>query len=260
VTQNDANGAGRIGAGRIGADRIGAGRIGAVIPAAGRSRRMGRSKPLLALGETDFLGTLLRKLRDPAVGAAPVAVVYRRDDSALAARLEGEGLGGTLRAVPVTPDAGDMLHSVRTGAAALGLVEGAPAGGTTDNEVGPARQAGDEVGGQAVLPAGLLVWPVDAPAVAPSTVQAVARAARQTPDAVVRPVHRGEPGHPIYVPAALLTREDPAFEGGLRGLIQRAVDQRRCALRDVPVEDPDCRLNANTPAQYWALAQRQRSP
>ncbi len=128
------------------------------------------------------------------------------------------------------------------------------------DEVGPVRQAGDEGSKPGTRPAGLLVWPVDAPAVAPTTVQAVAGAARRTPDAVVRPVHRGEPGHPIYVPAALLSGEDSSAEGGLRGLIQRAVGQGRCALRDVPVEDPDCRLNVNTPAQYRALSQRQRSP
>jgi CTP:molybdopterin cytidylyltransferase MocA len=211
---------------------------------------MGRSKPLLPLGETDFLGTLLRALRDPAVAVAPVAVVYRRDDAALAHRLRLEESAGDLLAVSVEPDAGDMLHSVETGAAALGS---SPGPGLRQASTGGSGTPTAGSGATDTPIPGLLVWPADAPAVARATVAAVARAARQTPLAVVQPVHGGKPGHPIHVPPMVLARDLPSGEDGLRGLIRRAVQTRRCELCEVPVSDPGCLINVNTPEQYQAL-------
>ena len=192
-------------------------RVGAVIPAAGRSRRMGRSKPLLPLGESDFVGTLVAALQAPDVGAAPIVVVHRSDDAPLATRLAAmDGVVG----VTVPPDDGDMLRSVRVGAAALGDAAGA------------------------------LVWPVDAPGVAPRTVASVMSAARAHPHRVCQPRHEDAPGHPIYVPAPLFqVSPTPDAAPGLRGLLEAA----GAPVRPVLVRDPGCLRNVNTPDEYEAL-------
>ncbi len=202
--------------------------LGAVIPAAGRSQRMGRSKPLLTLGDTDFLGTILKTLRSPDVAVALVAVVYRADDEPLRERIAAH-VGEPVIAVPVEPGSGDMLHSVRAGAYAM---------------VARAMVL------DAQVPSGAMVWPVDAPAVAPATVAAVAAAARRAPDHVAQPEHEGAPGHPVYVPRLLLEPAAVASAAGpgLRGLIEGA----QVPVDPVPVSDPRCLVNVNTPEDYEA--------
>ncbi len=198
--------------------------IGALIPAAGRSRRMGRAKPLLPLGDSDFVGCILGTLRRHAPGVAPVVVIHREGDRALAARLEalGEALGEANVGVATIDDGpGDMLRSLRAG---VGLL-------------------GDAVGA--------LVWPVDVPVVLGATVAKVLGAAFGRPDRVVMPLTGGRTGHPTYVPRTLL--EPGADAGvaadappGLRGVLASANKPRI----EVVVEDRFSLLNVNTPEDY----------
>jgi molybdenum cofactor cytidylyltransferase len=203
-------------------------RIGALVPAAGRSRRMGRSKPLLSLGDTDFLGRILDTLQGlagPAASVAPVVVIRRVDDHELAARLAG--ITDPALRVAMVDGAGDMLASVRAGAALLDDVVGA------------------------------LVWPVDAPAVVSVTVAALCAAARQAPHRVVVPVTDGQTGHPTYVPRALLDREPAGNAGvGLRGILAAAATVAP-PIR-VVVDDPFSLLNVNTPHDYQRLLEALR--
>lgn len=198
-------------------------RIGALIPAAGRSRRMGRAKPLLPLRGADFLGCILETLRLHAQGIEPVVVIRRDGDRALAERLV-ELRGAGLRVATVDDGPGDMLRSVRAGTALLGDAVGA------------------------------LVWPVDVPAVAGESVAKVYSAALKWPDRVVLPLTGGQTGHPVYVPRSLL--EPMAASGatttdapGLRGILAAAL----APAIEVVVEDRCSLLNVNTLQDYELL-------
>lgn len=193
--------------------------IGALIPAAGRSCRMGRAKPLLPLGGSDFLGCILETLRRHTAGVEPVVVIRRKGDRALAERLD-ELCGAGLRVAQVDDGPGDMLCSVRAGGVLLGDAVGA------------------------------LVWPVDVPAVAGASVAKVYNAALGRPDRVVMPLTGGQTGHPTYVPRSLLELgAATAASPGLRGVLAAAAEPPF----EVVVEDRFSLLNVNTPEDYILL-------
>lgn len=206
--------------------------LAALIPGAGLSRRMGLSKPLLPLGHTDFIGALVGALRDPRVGVERIVVVHRAEDEAFGARLaelntdlhEGEA---AVHRVALLPPGGDMLFSIGAGWRALGDCPGA------------------------------LVWPVDAPLVAVTTVAAVLNRARQDPARVVRPSHGGRAGHPLWVPGSLLSASLGRAENhGLRGLVEALSP----GPLEVLVDDPGCLVNINTPQAYASLCASSLAP
>lgn len=174
---------------------------------------MGRSKPLLPLGDTDFLGTILATIRSCEVVDGPIVVVRRDEDDALAQRLRAESGFGVIDVI--VDGAGQMLESIRAGEARLGEAGGA------------------------------LVWPVDAPATRRSTVAALCSAAMQEPGRAVLPVVQGADGHPVYVPRGLLA--GPGEASTLREILAAAAP-RRLAL-----DDPLALLNVNTPEDYQTL-------
>jgi len=174
---------------------------------------MGRSKPLLPLAGTDFLGAILATLRSCEAVDGPIVVVRRDGDDALAQRLHAESGFGVLEAT--VEEDGHMLESILAGEARLGDAGGA------------------------------LVWPVDAPAVRLSTVAALCRGAQQEPDRPVLPVVQGSDGHPVYVPRGLLAGAGEAAT--LREILAAAGPRR------VAVDDPLALLNVNTPQDYQTL-------
>jgi molybdenum cofactor cytidylyltransferase len=91
--------------------------------------------------------------------------------------------------------------------------------------------------------AGYLVWPVDHPFVLPDTVRSLCAAFRAAPENVVRPLHQGRSGHPIFIPVRLDLNRDDAGQG-LAGLIR----SQACAVLDLPVDDPGVLRNINHPA------------
>jgi molybdenum cofactor cytidylyltransferase len=194
---------------------------GVLIPAAGRSTRMGSPKPLLRLGGSDFIGTLLATVVAVRPALGPVVVITHRDDPALAGRL-AELSRSTIPLVVATVDAwaGDMLDSIRAGASRL------PAG------------------------AGALIWPVDAPAVRVETVERLLAAAAAHAGAACLPLHEGRSGHPVYLPPGLLERLGQARPAdGLRGILA-AADPRPI---EIAVDDPGVGWNVNTPEAYARL-------
>lgn len=205
-------------------------RVAAIVPAAGASRRMGAPKLLLpyrgpAGGET-VIGSTLAALFGG--GAGRVCVVTRPDDESLREPLRH--LPGVLLAVNPEPERG-MLSSILAGLDALG---------------GPsALAAREEV---------LLVTPGDLPALSAATVAAVVAASRSGA-ALVVPVHRsGKRGHPLAIaPRRVhdLPGLDPAI--GLRQLLDRRCGPEEDDLREVPVDDPGCVRDIDTPEDYRRL-------
>jgi len=218
----------------------------AIVPAAGRSERMGRPKLLLPAGGGEtVVGATIRPLVEggvervcvvvgPVVG--PGAGPGREDRDAERLRDWALGRGFTV-AVNPDPERG-MLSSILEGLSALGGAERLAAAGQV-----------------------LLVTPADLPGLRPSTVRAVLRALRMgaaTSTALAVPVVvlGGPPGrhlrrgHPLAIAPRLL-REVAELDldvphGGLRQILDRHPDE----ILEVPVDDPGCIHDIDTPEDY----------
>ncbi len=192
----------------------------AVIPAAGRSTRMGRSKAELPYRGATVIEATLRALGR---GGVDQACVVLAPGSTLRDTLPGDGFIRT-RENP-EPERG-MLSSV---------VEGLL-------ELGGARSL-------AQRGAVLVVCPVDFPALRGSTVAAVIQAIENGAELAV-PVHAGRRGHPLAIcPRLIPAIPELDLEVGLRQLL----DHHAAAVVEVAVEDPGIHLNVNTPEDYRRL-------
>ncbi|HKD10831.1 MAG TPA: nucleotidyltransferase family protein [Thermoanaerobaculia bacterium] len=185
-------------------------RVAAVVPAAGRSRRMGREKIELPWEISTILETILDKIA--AVGARPVVVVLRSD---LTEAQERARRRGAAVVVNPRPDEG-MIESVRLGISAL-------------------AEPFDAV----------ILWPGDHPAVAAPTLEALLQAADRT--RAIVPRHQGRRGHPVVIGSDLLAGIAAIPPGeGLRHLWR----MRPEAVRELDVEDPGVLIDLDTPADY----------
>lgn len=215
----------------------------AVVPAAGRSRRMGRPKLLLPAGGGEtVVGATVRPLIEGGVErvclvvgpvAGPKAGPTGEDRNAERLRDWALGRGFTV-AVNPDPERG-MLSSIQEGLAALG---------------GAAELA---AAGQV-----LLVTPADLPGLRPSTVRAVLQAlgpgATTTAALAVPVVTLGAPaarrtkrGHPLAVAPGLLHEiAELDLDVGLCQLLDRHQDE----ILEVPVDDPGCAQDVDTPKDY----------
>lgn len=185
-------------------------RVLGIVLAAGRSRRMGRTKALLRLGERSFLRAAVEALCDGGCGA--VVVVAAAADVAAEARSAGA------RVVWNPARDAEQVDSLRLGLAAAS--RGATAA---------------------------LVLPVDHPLVTPATVRSLLSVHEGRPGVIARPAFGGEPGHPTLFPRTLWPALlDPTLPRGARSV----VDDRATETVDVPVDDPGVVADIDTPAAF----------
>ncbi len=196
-----------------------------VVPAAGRSVRMGSSKALLDAHGRTFLERVLTALREG--GCTPLLVVVRN--------LEGPeaDLARSIGVEPISnpnPRAGP-ISSVR---AAIRHLE---------------RVSGPGV-------SGLALHPVDHPLVDPETVRLLLDAFRARAPSVAIPTHRGESGHPVILSARLFPEllADP-LPGGARTVVRR---YRQESLR-LEVTDEGVLVDIDTAEEYRAHFPSQRA-
>jgi molybdenum cofactor cytidylyltransferase len=191
-------------------------RLGAVVPAAGRSRRMGADKILLPFAGATMLETVVGKLA--AAGVVRTVAILRPD------LVEAERVVRSAGAeVVVNPDPDqEMIVSIRLGIERLE--------GSVD---------------------AFFVWPADHPAVRPATLALLADAASR--DRAVIPVFRGRRGHPAVVGTGLVAdiARLPA-DGGLRQLWRSRPD----AVRELAVDDPGVLENLDDPEAYERARRR----
>jgi molybdenum cofactor cytidylyltransferase len=191
----------------------------AVVLAAGLSRRMGRFKPLLPLGASTMIETVLAALRDS--GAVEETIVVTGHE---APRLRETLAGWDVRLVHNDDyERGEMRSSVQCGVRAL------PAG------------------------AAFMLVLGDQPAVQPNTLKRLAKVWHETKADIVIPICHGRRGHPVVFSAACAEEVlQLAPHQTLRDLVYRRLE----AARLVEVDDPAVTLDVDTPADFErALAQ-----
>ena len=198
----------------------------AIIPAAGRSSRLGRGKALLPLGGATVIDVLTARLCRGGIDSTTV-VVASGDDRLLAHC----AAAGTQVVVNHHPESG-MLPSIQLGHEALGSA-------LADADI-------------------VLVCPVDYPAVQPETVRRILTALSELEAEAVVPSTGGRRGHPLALSAptsAAMHELDAAMheldaEIGLRQLL------RRVAALEIEVDDPGIHRDLDTWSDYAELAAR----
>jgi molybdenum cofactor cytidylyltransferase len=200
--------------------------VPAVILAAGKSTRMGRSKATLPLGEADtFLTRIVRTLRDG--GVEDVVLVVGHEPQPILESLETLDL--PLRIVMNADYESGQFSSVLAGLREIDRP------GVT----------------------GMMLTLVDVPLISAATVRAVLERHRQSGAPVVRPVSYGRHGHPIVIHRSLfpLVRSaDPAQ--GLKPVVRANVS----VAGDVEVEDEGAFTDVDTPEEYGVISRNQESP
>jgi molybdenum cofactor cytidylyltransferase len=195
-------------------------RIFAIVPAAGRGRRMGAAKQLLTVGDRPML-------------LATVAPLVAADIAGVCVVLHGELVGQVdLLHLPNVwtarndDESSEMIDSVRIGVCAWRERE--------------AVRDGD----------GFLVCPGDHPGIARADFEACSAAFRAAPERIIVATRDGVHGHPMIFPAALADGVLSAeCDAGLNGLL------RVHAQRVMPVEcrSPGVTRDVDTPEDYRAL-------
>jgi molybdenum cofactor cytidylyltransferase len=192
--------------------------IAAVILAGGFSKRMGRFKPLLPLGDRRSIERVVHLFRDAGIEKILVVVGHRGADIRRAV--------APLNVICVAnPDyAEGMFTSVLAGVRAL----------PEDCR-------------------GFFIHPADIPLVRHQTVTRLAKACEDLSTPVIYPTFQGRRGHPTLISARLVPHilEWPGT-GGLRSLLQRHAAQSL----DLPVADEAVVLDLDTPEDYSRILAR----
>jgi CTP:molybdopterin cytidylyltransferase MocA len=204
-------------------------RIHAVIPAAGQSRRMGRPKQLMRVGRRTMAAAVADALLE--AGAANIVVVTRTDV------LDALNLPSDPRVQTALNDDPDteMLDSIRIG---IDRLKNPPHASASAPACATMPDPDD----------GLLVIPVDMPAVSAETHRACIAAFTADPERIIVATHGGRRGHPIILPIAL-TPDLNNLPEGLRSLLDRHPQR----IKEVETKDPNITRDINTMEDYKTL-------
>ena len=201
-----------------------AARVFAVVPAAGRSRRMGQAKLLLPWREATVIEQVLAAWQGSRV--ACVVVVVHPDDTELADVCRR---AGAIVQVAATPPP-DMKASVRLGLEWL------------DEHFAPT--AADA----------WMLAPADVPELTSRQIDRVLAEFDPSAGEILVPVHAGRRGHPVLFPWPLAA-EVPrlADDEGINALVKRH------PVRELPNDDPGILTDLDTPEDYRRLQGEGRS-
>ena len=186
--------------------------IYAIVPAAGRSRRMGTQKLLLPFGGTTVIEHVVVQLS--AASLAGVVAVVSEAGTAVA---EAAARAGAKPVVNADPE-GDMLSSVRVGLRAL------------------PRDC-----------AGALVALGDQPTIRTRLVSQLIDEFERHPASILVPAHAGRRGHPVLFPSECFADVLACYDGvGLKGLFE----QHAARVRELDVDDETILHDVDEPQGY----------
>jgi CTP:molybdopterin cytidylyltransferase MocA len=192
--------------------------IAAVVPAAGKSKRMGRPKLTLPIDGEPLIARVVSALRLGGVEQVVVVAPPADAPGAHALAVEAERAGAIVIVADQPPP--DMRASVELGLASW--KDGAP-------------------------PATLLLTPGDSPGLSPALVARVVARSRAEPRAIVVPAFRGRRGHPVALPWPLaegITRLPPGT--GINTLVRDHQDR----VVVIDVDDAAVTADLDTPEDY----------
>lgn len=192
----------------------GSGPIIAIVPAAGRSARMGTMKQMLPVNGLPMVMQVL----DALLGGGADEVILVAHEALRAALPD---LPPRVRIVANDDPDTAMIDSVRIGTAAAGE-----------------------------HPAGILVCPADAAGVAAGDVRRCIDAFRASPDRIVIATHHRRRGHPLIFPALLA---EGVRSGECDTGLNQLARNRPALVRTVECDSPGAVANVNTPEDYQRL-------
>ncbi len=192
--------------------------IAAIVPAAGRSERMGRPKLILPIRGMPLIARVVIALRDGGASRVVVVAPSRLEPGAIAVIEAAESQGAEV-VIPEQPTL-DMRASV---------------------ELGLERLA------EGLEPTALLLTPGDIPGLMREAVARVIEASIGSPGRIIVPRHAGRRGHPLLLPWPLAT-EIPRLRPGV-GINTLLADHSEL-IHFVEIEDPGLFEDLDTPDDY----------
>ncbi len=190
----------------------------AIILAAGFSKRMGKFKPLLPLGDKPIIAHIVNQFREAGISDIRVVVGYNKEKlQPVLARLRVKTL--------YNPNFREgMFSSVVTGVSSL------------EPEVEAA-----------------FILPVDIPLVDSDTISHLMKVYHQTEDDILRPCFNGKRGHPPLIPKSCFDNIlNWVGEGGLKAVLGQM--ESRAVM--VEVSSKDILFDVDTPDDYAQLQDR----
>ena len=193
----------------------------AIILAAGYSSRMGKFKPLLAMGDETVLDRTISTFRHKFI--SDIIVVVGHNHEKIVSRLTNQNVS-----VVENPNyQTGMFSSIQTGVSRLSSSIDA-----------------------------FFIMPVDIPLVAPATINHLADAHKEKPDHIIRPQYQGRFGHPPLLPSRLIAPILKfAGKGGLREILQ---EHRGITVR-LPVTDPNILKDLDYPEDFQEALKKYQS-
>ncbi len=204
--------------------------IAAVVPAAGRSVRMGRPKLLMTLGGETLIHRVVTSLRQGGARRVVVVAPPHSESEGVAIANEAARAGAEVLVPDVHPS--EMRRSV---------------------ELGITRLASD------APPQLVLLAPADAPGITAELVARLVDTALRRPGSVVVPFYEGRRGHPLVLPWSLAVQVATLPAGvGVNALVALHSD----SVVELPTSSPDVLVNLDTPDDWnrWNLRQAEEHP
>ncbi len=190
----------------------------ALIPCAGFSKRMGRFKPLLELGQRPIIVQVIETLKSVTPEKILVVVGHRAEE--LESIVENAGA----KILQNRDFAQGMFSSVRTGVKYLD--------GGCD---------------------AFILLPADIPLVRPATLRQLAQISRRQPDRIVYPMFFGQRGHPAIIPSSLIPQIlEHTGDGGMRKILANHEDR----VLEVPVADENILFDVDRPEDFKEAIRR----
>ncbi len=195
--------------------------IAAIVPAAGRSVRMGRPKLLMEFDGRTLVRRVVEALRD---GGVDRVIVVSPADGPDSAAIRSEAAAGGAEVVVPQVQPAEMRDSIELAITSLDVVPS---------------------------PTAVALTPGDVPGLTPELVARLLGVAREQPDRLIIPVHEGRRGHPVVLPwdVALQVRELPPDRG-----VNALVERHRERIAELAVSNAVAIVDVDTPAdlERWS--------